>query len=72
MLKGGIGFPTLYWYGVEHSYCALVTENYGPSLEQLLKYCKGSFTLKIVLLIADQVLDRIEWVHSKGLIYNDV
>lgn len=67
-----MGFPTLYWYGVEHNYRLLVTENYGPSLEQLLKYCKGSFSLKTVLLVADQVLERIEWVHSKGLIYNDV
>lgn len=49
-----------------------MTDIYGPSLEQLLRYCKGTFTLKTVLLIADQILERIEWVHSKGLIYNDI
>jgi casein kinase 1 len=62
----------LYWYGIENNYRTLVTDIYGPSLEQLLKYCKGAFTLKTVLLIADQILERIEWVHSKGLIYNDI
>jgi hypothetical protein len=58
-VKGGTGIPNLYWYGIEHERNALVTDLYGPSLEQLLKYCKGTFTLKTVLLIADQALDRI-------------
>ena len=49
-----------------------MTDVFGPSLGQLLKYCQGSFTLKTVLLIADQIFDRIEWIHSKGLVYNNV
>lgn len=72
MVKGGVGIPNLYWFGIENNYRTLVTDVYGPSLEQLLKYCKGIFSLKTVLMIADQLLDRIEWVHSKGLIYNDI
>ena len=71
-MKGGTGIPNLYWYGIEHNYRALVIDNLGPSLEQLLKYCNGVFTLKTVLLLADQILDRIEWVHSKGLVYNNI
>lgn len=67
-----MGIPNLYWYGIEHNYRALVTDIFGPSLEQLLKYCKGTFSLKTVLLIADQILDRIEWIHSKGLVYNNI
>ena len=23
-------------------------------------------------MIADQLIDRIQWMHSKGLVYNDV
>lgn len=45
---------------------------YGPSLEHLLKFCDGKFTLKTTLLIMDQLIDRIQWVHSKNLVYNDI
>lgn len=62
----------MYWYGVEHDYRVLITDVYGPSLQQLLTYCGGKFSLKTVLLILDQLLDRIEWVHSKNLTYNDI
>lgn len=67
-----MGIPNLYWYGVEQNYRVLVTDVYGPSLEHLLKFCEGKFSLKTVLLIVDQLIDRIEWVHSKKLVYNDV
>jgi predicted Ser/Thr protein kinase len=56
LVKGGTGIPNLYWYGIENNFRALVTDILGPSLEHLLKYCKGKFSLKTVLLIADQIL----------------
>jgi hypothetical protein len=59
LVKGGVGIPNLYWFGVENNYRALVTDILGPSLEQLLKFCKGVFTLKTVLLLIDQIMDRI-------------
>jgi serine/threonine protein kinase len=62
----------LYWYGVQHNYHALVADVYGPSLENLLKFCYGKFTLKTTLLIMDQLVDRIQWIHSKNLVYNDI
>lgn len=66
------GIPNLYWYGVENNYKALITDIYGPSLKQLMQFCEGKFSLKTTLLIVDQILDRIEWVHSKKFIYNDM
>lgn len=59
IVKGGTGIPNLYWYGIENNLRVIVTDIFGPSLEQLLKYCKGVFTLKTVLLVADQLLDRL-------------
>lgn len=53
-----MGVPSLYWHGKQHDYSVLVTDVLGPSLADLLRYCDGKFSLKTVLMIADQVIDR--------------
>ena len=44
----------------------------GPNLEDLLNYCGGRFSLKTVLLLADQLIPRFQYIHSKGYIHRDV
>jgi serine/threonine protein kinase len=72
VLAGGVGIPQVHWYGPECDYYALVQELLGPSLEDLFNYCGRRFSLKTILLIADQAISRIQYIHSKGILHRDI
>ena len=54
------GVPHLKWFGVEGDYSCMVIDLLGPSLEDLFNYCTRKFTLKSVLMLADQLVSY--WV----------
>lgn len=71
-LDGMDGIPKaygLYEYGKSK---VLAMDQMGPSLESMFRKCGKKFSAKTVLMIADQCLRIIEYVHSCGILHRDI
>ena len=73
MIKGGVGIPKLQHKGTfPPAYNIMVIELLGPSLEDLLNMCNRSFSLKTVIMLADQMIARLQYMHAKYHIHRDI
>ncbi|KAL8458596.1 hypothetical protein ACS0TY_035368 [Phlomoides rotata] len=72
LLQGGNGIPNVKWFGVEGDYNVLVMDLLGPSLEDLFNFCSRKLSLKTVLMLADQMINRVEFIHSKSFLHRDI
>ncbi|XP_043753364.1 casein kinase I-like [Cervus elaphus] len=72
VLQGGVGIPQIRWFGQEADSNVLVMDLLGPSLEDLFNFCSRKFTMKTILMLADQMISRLEYVHTHNLIHRDI
>lgn len=66
------GIVKCYYYGAEGAFNCMIMDILGKSLEDRVQSCKGKLTVKTTALIAEQVLQRIEYLHSRGYIHRDI
>lgn len=66
------GFAEFYYFGREGNSQCMVMEFLGRSLEERVQSCGGRFSVKTTLLVIEQILRRIEYLHSKGIVHRDI
>ena len=71
MLKD-VGIPKLKGFGKNRKYNILIETLLGDSLSKILKKYKMKLPLKDTLMVAIQVIERLEYLHSKYLIHRDI
>ncbi len=67
-----VGFSKVLWFGSNNNRSVMIMELLGRSLEDLFSYCGRRFSLKTVLVLAYELVCRIETIHSKGFIHRDI
>jgi len=66
------GFGKVHYFGQHDCFNVMVMELLGYSLEDLFNKCGRRFSLRTVLQLADQVLERVEIMHNRHLIHRDI
>ena len=68
----GFGIPEVISYGQNLKYNILVQELLGKSIDKLFYEKKRKFSMKDCCMIGIQILDRLEFIHSKYIIHRDI
>ena len=71
-LLQGFGFPKLISLGHNKIYNILIETLLGKSLYSIYIKNDRKCSIKDMAYIAIQILERLHWIHSKGIIYRDV
>ena len=66
-----VGFPQVKWFGIDDQNNYMVLELLGSSLKSLIKKYYA-LSLKTVLLLGIQMIQRIQSLHTKYLIHRDI
>ena len=68
----GIGVPEVLSFGNFGKYKVLVETLFGNSLDDLFSKSKVNFHIKDICMIAIQLIEILEYIHSKYIIHRDI
>ena len=68
----GPGLPEIKSFGKTAYYSILIQTLLGPSLSSLFDVKKIKFTVKDICMISIQMLERLQYIHSKDYIHRDI
>lgn len=71
-LSGSVNIAPVYSFTSEQDSFAMVMELLGHSVEQLFEMCNHKLSLKTVLMLADQMITSLEFMHKMNYIHRDV
>ncbi|KAG1848372.1 kinase-like domain-containing protein, partial [Suillus tomentosus] len=71
-LEGGVGIPRALWFGRESKYHALALDLLGPLLHDLFLTCNQKFSLHTVVNLGEQLLSRLEYIHSHDYVHRNI
>ena len=71
-LLKGFGIPSIKSFGIYENYNVLIESLLGKSLNKILSEEGGNLPIKDCCMIALQIINRLEFVHSKYFIHRDI
>ncbi|KAI8099854.1 kinase-like domain-containing protein [Halteromyces radiatus] len=71
ILAAGPGIPQCHWYGRHEEFDCIVMDLLGTSLKQLRQSVRH-IPLSIIKDLGCQMIDILEHIHNRGLLYRDV
>jgi serine/threonine protein kinase len=71
-LKGERGFPRMYYFIKDDKLSIMVMTLLHKNFSELWKENEKKLSLKTVLMAADQMITRLEYLHSQGVVHRDI
>ena len=70
--QGSVIAPHIYMSGTEGQKNFMVIDLLGKSLEDLFVMCHRKFSVKTVLMLADQMISCVQFLHEKNYLHRDI